>query len=185
MNSNKHDIFPVPIWGYVMNSEKYHAYDYISTILKMREQTSTVVKSNQGGWQSQDTLHEVPVFREFLNIINATCNRAVLELNPDSPTLRVTEMWANVNTTGSYNHHHTHSGVLSGVFYLQVPENSGRLMLVNPSIRSDGHFIRVPNYSVTPTNLACILFPSWLEHYVEPNRSDKERISISFNTNFV
>lgn len=185
MNSSKHEIFPVPIWGYIMNSEKYHAIDYISTILRMRDQVPSVTKSNQGGWQSSDTLNEVSVFREFLNVLNANCNQALQEFKPTLHKLQVTEMWANVNGTGSYNHHHTHSGVISGVFYLKVPENSGNLVLVNPSVRSDGHFIRVPNYSVNPQPLACIMFPSWLEHYVEPNQSDEDRISISFNTNFV
>ena len=25
------------------------------------------------------------------------------------------------------------------------------------------------------------MFPSWIEHYVEPNRSDEDRISMAFN----
>lgn len=185
MNSNLHNIFQVPIWGYILNSEKYHSYNYLQTILKLRESIPSVTKSNQGGWQSNDTLHEVPVFREFLNTVNTACNQSIQEFKPGSQKIRVTEMWANINGPGCYNHHHTHSGVISGVFYLQVPENSGKLVLVNPSVRSDGHYLRVPNYMVTPSNLACIMFPSWLEHYVEPNLSDSERISISFNTNLI
>ena len=29
-----------------------------------------------------------------------------------------------------------------------------------------------------------LLFPSWLKHYVNPNLSNEDRISLSFNTNF-
>jgi len=34
---------------------------------------------------------------------------------------------------------------------------------------------------VQPQNLLLLLFPSWLEHYVEQNMSDESRISLSFN----
>ncbi len=42
------------------------------------------------------------------------------------------------------------------------------------------HWDRV---SYTPVAGRLILFPSWLEHDVEANMSDHERISISFNMN--
>ena len=90
-------------------------------------------------------------------------------------------MWANINDKYNYNAHHTHEGILSGVFYLHVPENSGRLILVDPAVRNHNSVIKNSNYGIKPERLACIVFPSWLEHYVEPNQSDEYRISISFN----
>ena len=33
----------------------------------------------------------------------------------------------------------------------------------------------------TPVPNTLIMFPAWLEHDVEPNQSQEERISISFN----
>jgi hypothetical protein len=30
-----------------------------------------------------------------------------------------------------------------------------------------------------------LLFPNWLLHKVEPNRTDKERVSLSFNIEFL
>ena len=62
-----------------------------------------------------------------------------------------------------------------------MPANSGKLVLINPAVRSDGHLLRESNYPITPEKLACIMFPSWLEHYVESNLSNDMRISISFN----
>jgi uncharacterized protein (TIGR02466 family) len=185
MNSNIHNIFSVPIWGYIFNNEKYHSENYIEKIIQLSKTTETVKKSNQYGWQSSDELHKLPVFAEFVKHVNSICNNSLNEIKPNSPKIGITEMWANINYKNSYNHHHIHSGVISGVFYLKIPKNCGRLILVNPAIRSDGNFIRVNNYGVEPIKLACILFPSWLEHYVEPNISDEERISISFNTNFI
>ena len=182
--SSSHSIFPVPIWGHILNSEVYHFRDYIDKILQLEHGSTGVKKSNQGGWQSQDNLNELGIFQELVGVLNSLLTSMAREHSKDAPPLTVTEMWANINNPGSYNHHHTHSGILSGAFYLKVPENSGNLVLVNPAVRSDGHFLRAPNYVVTPSPLACIVFPSWLEHYVEPNQSDEDRISISFNSNF-
>ena len=36
---------------------------------------------------------------------------------------------------------------------------------------------------INPKNNLLLLFPSWLEHDVEENKSDDERISIAFNIN--
>ena len=39
-------------------------------------------------------------------------------------------------------------------------------------------------YSYVPEENLCLLFPSDVIHYVEPNINKKERISISFNYGF-
>jgi len=93
----------------------------------------------------------------------------------------IDSMWANINSQYSYNAHHIHSGTLSGVYWISTPENSGKLVLVNPAGRSEASRIRIKNYGLTPEPGSCILFPSWLEHYVEPNKNTQDRISISFN----
>jgi uncharacterized protein (TIGR02466 family) len=36
-------------------------------------------------------------------------------------------------------------------------------------------------WKIEPEENICILFPSYLKHYVEPNLNKKERVSISFN----
>jgi uncharacterized protein (TIGR02466 family) len=38
-------------------------------------------------------------------------------------------------------------------------------------------------WSILPEAGKLIIFPAWLEHYVEPNTSTEERISIAFNIN--
>lgn len=182
MNSteHQHNIFATPIWGYTLTTEQYAASDYIEYIQELATLEPSQHKSNSGGWQSRDNLHEDGIFREFVtgtlkkiaqSIISEYSNRAA----------NIQSMWANINYTHSFNYHHTHEGALSGVLYLQVPQNSGRLVFTNPAIRGHNSIIRQANYAINPSPLACIIFPSWLEHYVEPNNSDSPRISISFN----
>ena len=180
MKDYEYNIFRTPTWGFILNDQQYQSQDYVDYILAMAEKEPSAKKSNFGGWQSRDNIHETEgIFREFTSGLNTIANNILCEMN--CQPVEVKEMWANVNGKYCYNGAHIHSGILSGVFYLQVAKGCGRLMLINPAIRSDGHFLRTKNYAIVPENLACIMFPSWLEHYVEPNMNDELRISMSFN----
>ena len=176
---NQHNIFDIPIWGFVLQDQHYQAMDYLDYILEMSQTTETAKKSNFGGWHSPCNLHEHGIFKELsssvLNIV-----REITQPYARSD-LEFLEMWAMVNTKYNYNAHHIHEGIISGVFYLQVPEDSGRLILCNPAMRSHSHPIRNKDYPIEPERLAMILFPSWVEHYVEPSKSDQQRVAISFN----
>lgn len=175
MKEHQINLFSVPVWGFVLSEQKYQSRDYIDTILELEKTEPSQRKSNFGGYQTHDNLHKFPVFREFISSLERIASSCLEQ------KAIVSEMWGNINYKHCYNGAHTHGGALSGVFYLHVPPNSGKLILCNPAVRSDGRFLRTSNYSVVPENLACIMFPSWLEHYVEPNLSDEPRISMSFN----
>lgn len=189
MSSDQFSIFQVPVWGYVLNDQKYHNFDYIQRLLELEEKETSSKKSNFGGFQTRDNINETEgVFRELILLINKIANDCFLNFIKTRSLhtkiyneVKVTEMWGNINYPNSFNGAHTHSGLISGVFYCQVSENSGNLVLINPAVRSDGHILRESNFTITPQPLALIMFPSWLEHYVEPNRSSDTRISISFN----
>ena len=101
-------------------------------------------------------------------------------------------MWANVNYPGGYNRPHLHPNALfSGVYWIKTPMKSGNLMLYDPR---PGVQMAMPNRKEgkLPSELwrevhyepkagTCIMFPSWLWHEVQPNRSNDIRISVSFN----
>lgn len=185
MNENRLDLFSTPIWGFVLNDQKYQARDYIDSILSIEASESSAKKSNIGGYQTHDNLHLVPVFREFKETIERIGASCFEGHSNKKCRAEMTEMWGNINYKYCHNAAHIHGEALSGVFYLQTPPNSGRLVLCNPSVRSDGRLIRSFNYPVVPEPLGLIIFPSWLEHYVEPNLSDGIRISVSFNLRIV
>lgn len=177
-NSNfnePHQIFSVPIWGYILNQETYHSKDYIDYVLDLENSEESKTKSNFGGFQSRDNLNEEAIFQELVETLTITANNSLKR------KVVLNEMWANVNRFKDYNATHVHGGYVSGVFYLQTPEKCGNLVLCNPNVRSDMTKFRADNYIIEPIQSACILFPSWLEHYVEPNLSDEPRISLSFN----
>jgi uncharacterized protein (TIGR02466 family) len=181
----KHSIFSTPIWGVMLHDQKYQIKDYVEKIFEIECTEESQKKSNFGGYQTKDNLHEIPVFKELTTGIEKIVNEAILSEYKVPSYLVIKEMWANINYKHCFNYSHIHGECLSGVFYLDVPPNSGNLILVNPAVRSTGKLFENKNFLIKPEKYACIFFPSWLEHYVEPNLSDEKRISISFNIGII
>jgi uncharacterized protein (TIGR02466 family) len=72
------------------------------------------------------------------------------------------------------------------VYYLQVPINAGDIAFRDPrpgAINSATQqlFNQGDTENFTPVNKQLIVFPSYLEHFVLPNSSTHDRISISFD----
>lgn len=100
--------------------------------------------------------------------------------------------WVNFQRQHEFNPIHTHSGLISVVIYINVPEEieKERLEQKNTNKPAAGnidfiygenhHFITGMN-SFTPTNGDIIMFPAYLKHQVYPFKTDVERISLAFN----
>ena len=106
--------------------------------------------------------------------------------NSHGISLKAGNSWANVNEKGSWNRPHMHNGCwYSGVLYLQADGDEGNFEAIDKDakvVHNFPHHQRVrTNYSLSPRTGDCHLFPSGLMHMVEPNYTDKERYSISFN----
>lgn len=100
------------------------------------------------------------------------------------------QAWVNINDGFDWNdiHNHQDDGVLlSGVYYVRVPENSGNIRFYDPRHSTKTLYDQYYNYgkgnylSVTPQEGMILYFPPALNHMVEPNLSGRERISIAFN----
>jgi len=99
--------------------------------------------------------------------------------------------WLNINKENSYNVSHSHGpfvgNALSGVFYVNAPENCGDITFYDPrgvitSAIDLDYYSDSPRYNtIKPYNNLLLIFPSWLEHSVNANLSTQERISIGFN----
>lgn len=180
----KQEILSVPIWGFKLPNSSSFNEELLDFVYWLRDNTEGKKRSNFLGWQSNDYIYQDyrdflnPLIEPLLNMSNSIAKDFSERINKE---VFINSMWANINSQYSYNAHHIHSGTLSGVYWVSAPENSGKLVLVNPAGRSEASRIRIKNYGLTPEPGSCILFPSWLEHYVEPNENTQNRISISFN----
>lgn len=100
-----------------------------------------------------------------------TCARRILDYG--SGPLRV-GFWFNAQGRGQSTTEHTHEEddeLLSGVYYVNAPEHSGDLVLLDGVLTT--HVAPVPGHF--------IFFPPSLAHRVEVNRSRFQRLSIAFN----
>ena len=146
--------------------------------------------SNRGGWQSHlfEVKNEDDVLQNF--IINCLSGFPVIT---ESTNIKV-KAWVNINKPGNYNVKHNHPGVdLAGVLWIKCPENCGEIAFDNPtdfqshneinSYTSD--FTNQNNlhhcYLFYPTEGRILVFPSHLNHLVKQNKSNEDRISVSFN----
>lgn len=182
--SLRHDIFKTPIWGFQwFDFDFLKAIKYYALIVSRAEPSEK--KSNFLGWQSHDNMHLEPIFEPLCSKILSVANSEIIQdySHINSDPFKIDALWINVNPPGAFNMPHIHGCELSGAFYVSVPQNSGRFVVIDPRQRvsMSSYRIKEQNYPVQPTEGTCLIFPSWLEHYVEPNNSNEPRISISFN----
>ena len=165
----------------------------------MRAESEGVNKSNRGGWHSEGNLfnRDAP----SIKVLRAMAEECVLVSSrkigakADLAALRLKLFaWMNANPAGGFNAPHTHPGAQwSGVYYVSQPKvekgNSGMIEFLDP--RSDLPNWRVleapafkPKKKFHPMPGDMILFPSYLVHWVYPNETDEERVTIAFNATF-
>jgi len=113
------------------------------------------------------------------------------------PVRRDIQAWANVNRLGDYHVPHNHGwSYLSGTYYVAVPASgsaanragmaAGAITFSDPRSGAARHSIAPDpegqaRHTIHPRPGTLLMWPSSLIHYVHPSRSDKPRISISFN----
>ena len=155
----------------------------------------TVEKSNVGGYQSDQLYVESdeclnPLFEE---VENHATKFAPFFINDSKQNIN--NAWFNINYHKDSNRPHMHPGCdISGVYYVNTPEDCGVIRFENPAKNSLEFTSRgiIPqswnNYNSRTWWMPAVkntlyLFPCWLYHFVEPNKNKtEERISFGFNT---
>jgi hypothetical protein len=82
--------------------------------------------------------------------------------------------WFNIMQPGDRTARHNHEEgdeLLSCVYYLEAPRNSGDLLLYPPR----------KTLQIPPVSGHLVYFPPRLAHAVDENRSDRRRVSVAFN----
>ena len=174
----------------------------VNECYKIKEDNNTVRKSNVGGWQSPSNLVQFVQDKKNseLYLLLDTIQNVLNQFTEENKIkkLLLDTAWININSTGDYNSEHIHpQSLFSGVFYIQVPEDSESKFIFRrdslvtsfsyPSLFTDNtskEFFQAmcESYSIIPEASKMLLFPSHMSHTVYPNKSAKDRISLSFNT---
>lgn len=108
---------------------------------------------------------------------------------------KIFESWMNIlGLNGSVGTHRHFGSVISGAYYPYVDKGSAPIMFinsvdgyrmidVNAAISDYGTPYNSNIFSVQAVTGQLVLFPSWVQHYVPPNKTNM-RITLSFNTKF-
>lgn len=144
-------------------------------------------------WQSPHRLHELPAMLPLVRCVREAAGRVLEFLSVGSRPMSITGCWANVAAPRGAIKMHTHpNNFFSGVYYLRVEPGADTINFHDP--RPQTAIIRPPVTELTAYNTdqvvvpvengALLIFPAWLPHSVDENRSGQPRISVSFNLMF-
>lgn len=186
-------MFPSFVWKILLSTRLRDSFD--STILAMlgsMRRDLPALEPGQG-WQSESTLHERAEFREFDSCVSHVARTILRFLRIGQEAFEITGCWATVLAKGAAHKVHSHpNNFLSGVYYVRVHPSANTINFHDP--RSQARIIRPPVWELTAENTDqvvvtvangnLLMFPSYLEHSVDANTSDAERVSISFNIMF-
>jgi uncharacterized protein (TIGR02466 family) len=184
-----YDLFATRIWQSRVLALSEHLQQWVNVVLAMRAASPKPAgRTNRQGWNSVDmAVLEQAVFAPLQEVVRAGCARALQEMGVRDVAFHL-QSWVNLHDRGGFNFLHVHEGcLLSGSFYLKVPPGSGRFVLRDPRPGVIHGYVKgaVPNgYSdvqLAPEPGLLVLFPCWMEHFVEPHNSDEPRIAIAFN----
>jgi uncharacterized protein (TIGR02466 family) len=186
-------MFPTLVWKIQLATERHQAIDtrVLRALEGMRKNPAEVAPG--AGWQSHQTLHELEEFQDLVSCINHAAKSILRFLRIGYEALEITGCWATVLAKGASHRVHSHpNNFLSGVYYVRVQAGADTINFHDP--RNQTGIIRPPVVALTAENTdqvvikvktgTLLMFPSYLEHSVDANMSDEERISISFNIMF-
>lgn len=154
-------------------------------------------KHGYPGYTSYSSLNDLPWrMPEFARLVKMIDRHALAfarslhwDLRGNRPLCD--SLWVNVMPEGGSHTSHIHpNSVISGTYYVAVPEGAGPIVFEDPRL---GLLMAAPPRKATaprefraharetPKPGTLLLWESWLRHEVPLNRAEGNRISVSFN----
>ena len=186
MQITRHDWWAMPIWQLDIPFSDSNP-TIIEEECRLYEQQRAGTPRLNFGWHNKS---EFPNIKQLLLHIEKFSPAWFDEMGiKDSYSRKLENYWVNINGPGRFNKAHLHpNSVFTGVYYVKAEKNCGNITFHNSSDKEFTlqTYVDKPNqFSMTNVNYEpvvgrVIIFPSWLQHSVDSNMSNTDRISISF-----
>lgn len=176
-------VMPTPIGKYL------YPLEINPVIFKIINSVS--LRNNLGNSSSQNSnILGIPEFNELNSFIEFCMQDFLEKVYRPSNNVKVyiTDSWINFTCKGEFHHlHHHPNSFLSAVFYLDtIPTDE----IIFHHYRKDFLKIQTSEYNgfnsdcwmVNAEKNSLIVFPSYLQHSVNPISEDRKRISLSMNS---
>ncbi len=140
-----------------------------------------------------DLAGRLPIFANLMKKLDKHARDFARALHWDLRGLKpiCDSLWVNIMSEGGSHTSHIHTNaVISGTYYVTVPEGAGPivyedprlpLMMAAPPRKPLAPLPFRHHVSETPAAGTVLLWESWLRHEVPLNRAPGNRISVSFN----
>lgn len=144
-----------------------------------------------------DLHRRYPHFEELRQAIDRHTKKFAryLEMDVQGGHLEMVSCWVNIMPTHTAHSLHLHPlSVISGTYYVSVPKGASSIKFEDPRL---SRFMAAPPKlpNAKPRNQAfatlhpnagqVALWESWLRHEVPPNQSSGDRVSVSFNYDWI
>lgn len=188
--------FPTAVQETMVENHAEINRSILAFIAKLRATTPGTVP---GTWScdlyttlmTNSLLHHTAEFAPLVRHIMANAERFAryLRFNLDHNPLSLMNCWVNIYSANHSQDVHNHSNcLLSGVYYVQVPEGAPGLIIRSPvedtmihAPLKEASYANAVIYEVPAVEGKMIIFRSFVKHSVRPNKVAGERISIAFN----
>jgi uncharacterized protein (TIGR02466 family) len=186
-------MFPTLVWNAQLEPQLCKEIDaqVVAVLARLRGPLPPLAPGH--GWQSIQTLHTLEEFRDLVACVRHVVTGILRFLKVGYDAFEISACWATVLATGAAHRvHHHPNNYLSAVYYLRTHPGADSINFHDP--RSQTGVIRPPVVSLTANNTdqvvvrvrngTLLVFPAYLQHSVDANAGEGERISISFNIMF-
>lgn len=185
-------LFPSPVWSILFDDRASLNAKLLELANKMRiNDPDGVSNTNVKGWQSPSLLQNLDEFKDINQRILQICQRIGESQHFNPNVILDHQAWVNISPPGASNKIHYHANChFSGVYYisLKAPE-CGSIFFRDPRVASrmfGSPLTKLNDFTteeirMLPEEGRMYIFPGWLEHGVDTNQSEEDRVSISFN----
>lgn len=189
-NASFHTLFPTALFVFSLKDYDALNQQLLTFIYRLKDSDPGHTASNVLGWHSKTNLFDFEEIKLFKQLVDAAIAEVAQAVGYSNVRILPANCWVNVNPKYASNKIHDHANCLfSGVYYVKTPENCGNLMFYDPRSARTFYKPNVQNFTAYTADAVAhaaeagllLIFPSWLKHGVEPNLSDEDRVSISFN----
>ena len=186
-------LFPTPVWTIQLEDFRDMNEEMYSFIKETQiKDQKGIKKSNNKGWHSKNFDMQVIQIQNFIKNVSPSIEKVMTDMNweKNKQSVKISNMWAIINTGGSTNSRHQHgNSTISAAYYVRAPKNCGDIVFYDPRpapvfyypTALSSNLLNAQVNSITPKERSLILFPSYIDHSVNENLSNDERIVISFN----
>lgn len=166
---------------------------YVDDIVKNKDLAK---KQDHGSYLAGEVSQEIRIAKDFLDqgllhfLGEAVENYIKFSGGGNIKNFKLTSSWVVRQFKNEYNPIHWHSGHISGVVYLKLPDSFGDTLQEGKMHNYNGdivfihgtkQFLSQSTISFTPFVGDVYIFPNYLMHMVYPFKSQGERRSLSFN----